>query len=236
MPNRGRWIGRLMLALLATLLPSARLSAGEPERVEYAVRWDPAQGGPASVRELLSFLGAPEDDGRAYEVRYFDFPPPASAPPGATPILRLRTPDHGKAEVRLKYRTDQALKQPWACPDGARFKKSEELDVVFGSASNPARSFAYSCTLVSAAPPAFFAATPKPCAARMVRYENDGDKIEEWTLPGGAVRLEVSRSASSDAKHESRFGKLVERLRARGVKPLDESKTELGSRCPEAKP
>ena len=69
----------------------------------------------------------------------------------------------------------------------------------------------------------------------MVRYEHAGDKIEEWTLPGGAVRLEVSRTASNHAKHESRFGELVERLRARGVKPLDASKTELGSRCPDPK-
>ena len=62
----------------------------------------------------------------------------------------------------------------------------------------------------------------------MVRYEHRGDKIEEWTLPGGGVRLEVSRTGSDDAKHAAKFGKLVDRLRARGVKPLDESKTELG--------
>ena len=96
--------------------------------------------------------------------------------------------------------------------------------------------YAYSCTLAAKAPPSFLGATPKPCAARMIRYKNGDDKIEEWTLPGGGVRLEVSRTTSGKPKQEAKFRELVERLRARGVKPLDESKTELGSRCPETKP
>lgn len=226
--------GRALL-LAAALVPAAGLFAEETERVEYAVRWDPAQGGPSNVGELLSFLGASDDDGRAYEVRYFDFPRPANAPPGATPILRLRSPDHGKAEVRLKYRTDQPLQESWGCPDSARFKKSEEVDVAFAASAKPTRVYAYSCTLVAKAPPEILGATPKPCAARMVRYDHGGDKIEQWTLPGGAVRLEVSRTTSNDAAHEANFGELVDRLRTQGVKPLDESKTELGSRCPESK-
>src|SRR5664279_3388409 len=65
----------------AVLLPTAELAAAEPARAEYAVRWDPAEGGPADAGELLSFFGASEGGGRSYEVRYFDFPRPASAPP-----------------------------------------------------------------------------------------------------------------------------------------------------------
>ena len=223
------------LLLVAAIGPAAAVCAGEPGRAEYAVRWDPAQGGPANAAQLLSFLGASERGGRSYEVRYFDFPRPEGAPAGATPILRLRIPDDGDADVRLKYRTELPLEGRWACPE-ARFEKSEEVDVVFGASAKPARVYAYSCTLAAKAPPAFLGATPKPCAAHMVRYTRGGDKIEAWTLPGGAVRLEVSRTASNDAKREAKFGKLVDRLRARGVNPLDESKTELGSRCPEAKP
>ena len=227
-------IGALLLA--AALVPAAGLADAEPGRAEYAVRWDPSQGGPADVRELLAFLGASEGGGRAYEVRYFDLPRPVGAPAGATPILRLRTADDGDAEVRLKYRTEQPLEGRWGCPDGARFEKSEEVDVTFAASAMPVRMYAYSCTLDAKAPPALLGATPKSCAAHMVRYKHGGDKIEEWTLPGGAIRLEVSRAVSNDAKHEAKFGRLVDRLRARGVKPLDESKTELGSRCPEAKP
>jgi hypothetical protein len=226
--------GRLLL-LAGALLSAAALSAGEPERAEYAVRWDPAQGGPANVRELLSLLGAPVSDGRSYEVRYFDFPRPANAPPDSTPILRQRTRGDGKAEIRLKYRSAQPLAGSWGCPDGARFKKAEELDVSFGASPEGSRIYAYSCTLVATAPPEVLSATPRPCAARMVRYEHEGDKIEEWTLPGGAVRLEVSRSAANDAQPLAKFGELVERLRARGVKPLEESKSDFGSRCPEPK-
>lgn len=223
------------LLVAAALLPAAGLLAGEPERAEYAVRWDPAEGGPASVRELLAFLGAQASTGRAYEVRYFDFPRPANAPPDSIAILRQRTREDGKAEIRLKYRSAHPLPESWACPDGARFKKAEELDVSFAASPEPARVYAYSCTLVAKAPPAVLGATPKSCAARMVRYEFEGDKIEKWTLPGGGARLEVSRAAPNGPEQLAKFGELVERLRARGVKPLDESKTEFGSRCPEAK-
>lgn len=222
--------------LLAGALVAALLTADESGRAEYAVRWDPTQGGPANARELLAFLGASGGGGHAYEVRYFDMPRPEGAPAGAATILRLRVADGGDAEVRLKYRTEQPLEGRWGCPAGASFDKSEEVDVTFTAGAAPVRMFAYSCTLEAGAPPAFLGATPKSCAARMVRYKHGDDKIEEWTLPGGAVRLEVSRTTSGKPKHEAKFRELVDRLRARGVKPLDESKTELGSRCPEAKP
>ena len=227
-------IGALLLA--AVLVPAAALSGGEPGRSEYAVRWDPSQGGPANVRELLDFLGASESGGRAYEVRYFDLPRPEGAPAGATPILRLRIADGGEAEVRLKYRMEQPLEDRWGCPAGARFDKSEEVDVTFAGSATPVRMYAYACTLDAPVPPAFLGATPKSCGARMVRYKHGDDKIEEWTLPGGGIRLEVSRTTSGNPKHEAKFRKLVDRLRARGVKPLDESKTELGSRCTAANP
>jgi hypothetical protein len=223
------------LLLAAAIVPAAGLLAGEPERAEYAVRWDPAEGGPANLQELLSLLGASESAGRAYEVRYFELPRPANAPPDAIVILRQRTREDGKAEVRLKYRSTQPLPESWACPDGARFEKEQELDVSFAASPEPARVYAYSCTLVAKAPPPALGATPKSCAARMVRYEFEGDKIEEWTLPVGGVRLEVSRAAPNGPEQLAKFGELVERLRARGVKPLDETKTEFGSRCPEVK-
>ena len=196
------------------------------------MRWNPAEGGPASAREVISLLGAPAGGGRAYDVRYFDVPRPANAPPDSVAILRQRTRRAGKSEIRLKYRSARPLPDTWACPDGARFEKSEELDVSFAASSEPARVYSYSCTLVAKAPPAVLGAAPKPCASRVVRYELESDKLEEWTLPDGGVRLEVSRAASNSPEQLAKFGKLVERLRARGARPLDESKTELGSRCP----
>ena len=220
------------LLLAAAIVPAAEVPAGEPARAEYAVRWDPAEGGPASAREVLSLLGASGIAGRAYEIRYFEFPRPANAPPDSIAILRQRTREDGKAEIRLKYRSAQPLQETWACPDGARFEKAEELDVSFAASSEPVRVYACSCTLVAKAPPAVLGAAPNPCTSRMVRYEFEGDKIEEWTLPGAGVRLEVSRAAPNSPGELAKFSGLVERLRARGVRPLDQSKTD-GSRCPD---
>jgi hypothetical protein len=58
-------------------------------------------------------------------------------------------------------------------------------------------------------------------------------KVEEWTLPGGARRLEVSHNGRDDVDALAGFEGVVERLRAAGARFLEESKTELGSRCPD---
>ena len=224
------------LLLAAALVPAAALSGDEPGRAEYAVRWDPSQGGPANVRELLDFLGASEGGGHAYEVRYFDLPRPEGAPAGATPILRLRIADGGDAEVRLKYRMEQPLEGRWGCPAGARSRRAKRSTSPLRRARRPC-----GCTRTAArsTPERLRRSSgrrPSPARRAWCGTRTADDKIEEWTLPGGALRLEVSRTTSGSPKHETKFRKLVDRLRARGVKPLDESKTELGSRCPEANP
>jgi hypothetical protein len=69
----------------------------------------------------------------------------------------------------------------------------------------------------------------------MVRYDDTrgvGYKVEAWTIPDGSTRLEISRSTSNSVDELARFTQLVERLVQRGARPLEESKTELGSRCP----
>ena len=206
----------------------------EPARAEYAVRWDPSEGGPASAAEVLAFLGAPpETTASLFEVRYFDLPPPRGAPPDATAILRRRRREDGKTEIRLKYRRKAPLGDDWACPAGSPFERKAEVDVSFTSAASPPeRVYSYSCTLDAGDPPASLAATPKRCAARMARYEADGWKVEAWTFPGGKAHLEISRSGRNNAEELSRFERLVSRLRERGVKPSDRSKTETGSQCP----
>jgi hypothetical protein len=216
---------------------SSAAAAPEPARAEYAVRWNPAQGGPATAAEVLAFLEGSRDRGETWEVRYFDLEPPPGAPAGATTILRRRTNAGGRSEIRLKYRRARPLDAAWGCPAGGAFRKDEEVDIGFGGSGAPTRVYAYSCSLEAAEPPSGLGAVPKKCASRMVRYEagsrrSQRYKVEEWTLPGGGVRLEISRSAPNSVDELARFAELVERLRARGVRPLDESKTELGSRCP----
>lgn len=219
--------------LLFALLPAAR--AGEPGRAEYAARWDPSRGGPATAAEVASALELSAEPATSCEVRYYDLPPPSGAPPGASVILRRRACDAGRTEIRLKYRSTHPLAE-WACPAAAPFRQESELDVGFGEGT-PSRVYAYSCTLASDEPPTDLGAVPKPCASRMTRYEASGRggaryKIEEWRLPNGGRRLEISRSAKNEKNALASFERAVSRLRARGALLLEESKTELGSRCP----
>lgn len=204
----------------------------EPARAEYAVRWDPSEGGFSNAQEVLAFLNAPQKAGEAFEVRYFDLPLPASAPPNSTTILRQRSRAAGKTEIRLKYRRAQPLADKWECPNDAPYEKNEEVDVSFVGTERPSRVYSYSCTLTAELPPASLGAVPKKCTSRMVRYHFDGLKIEEWTLPGGNVKVEVSHAAQNSSNEVAKFAEFVSKLRERGVKPSDQSKTELGSRCP----
>jgi hypothetical protein len=212
-------------------------AGGTPKHAEYAARWDPAAGGPATAAEAATRLGLEAPGAStACEVRYFDLPAPKGTPKGAAVILRRRVCDDGSAEIRLKYRTAHPVAD-WACPALLEFHASSQVDVGFG-ADAPSRVYAYACTLSAREPPVPLHAVPKPCAARMTRYETfDAEhhrvKIEDWTLPGGGRRLEVSRTARDEVDSLAAFEQLVVRLRASGARLLEESKTELGSRCPE---
>lgn len=195
------------------------------------MRWDPVEGGFANARELLTFLGAPKLDGESYEVHYFDFSLPAGAIPNSTVILRERKSADGKTEIRLKYRSLLPPSEKCACPAGAHYKQSEEVDISFGRTGAPSRVYSYSCTIRADEPPASLAAIPKKCESHMVRYVFGGYKIEEWTLPGGNLQLEVSRAAPNTANELARFAQFVAQLRDHGVKPSDRSKSEMGSDC-----
>jgi len=225
------------LAVAAFAAASLATTAEEPRKAEYAVRWNPAEGGLKTADAVLDLLGSPGARGNAWEIRYFDLPRPGSAPPGSAVILRRRAGAGGDVEIRLKYRSAHPLAGGWSCPAGIAFRRESQVDVGFGRADAPSRVYSYSCKLAARQPPAPLRATPRPCASRMVRFEAgspkaDGYKVEEWTLPDGTVRLEISRTASNSVDELARFADLVGRLRARGVAPLDESKTELGGRCP----
>ena len=191
-------------------------AALEPEKAEYAVRWNPAEGGPASGEETLTFLGAPAASPVRYEVRYYDAPPPAGSPPDSAVIVRRRSEANAESEIRLKFRLDHPIAE-WACPAGAGFEGKAEVDVGFGD-GGASRVYSYSCVVSAAEPPPFLHAVPKNCVSRMDRWpapvRGDGSyKVEAWTLPDGSKRLEISRTAKNSPKQRSRFGELVERLR-----------------------
>jgi hypothetical protein len=225
--------GPAALALLLRFLSAG----GGPKDAEYAARWDPSAGGPATPAEILERLGlAASSAPTACEVRYYDLPAPEGAPTGATVILRRRVCDDGTAEIRLKYRTARPVGS-WACPAGLGFVSSSQVDVGLGAGA-PSRVYAHSCALAAGAPPPSLHAVAKPCASRMTRTSARGAgdgrvKVEEWTLPGGGRRLEVSRNGRDDVDALAAFEAVVERLRSAGAHFLEESKTELGSRCPD---
>ena len=211
---------------------AAPAPARELAKAEYAVRWDPAKGGPRDAREVLSLLGGKEKEGESFEVEYFDLPTPPSAPADAVTILRRRRKSGGKGEIRLKYRRDRPLEGPWSCPAGSAFAQSEEEDFSFSGMGPPVRVYSYSCSLDGVEPPASLSAVPKPCSSRMVRYASRGLKVEEWSLPGGDTRVEVSRSAKNTADEIASFEEIVARLLERGAHPSDGSKAEIASQCP----
>lgn len=211
---------------------SSESGAREPARAEYAVRWDPSEGGLRNAHEVLAFFNAPQMTGEAFEVRYYDLEPPSNAPPDSTTILRQRRKAGGKTEIRLKYRRTQPLGEEWECPNDSPYDKREEVDFSFVGTGLPNRVYSYSCTLTAQQPPPSLHAVPKKCASQMMRYQFKGFKIEEWTLPRGNVKVEVSHSAQNTRAELTKFAEFVSKLRERGVKPSDQSKTELGSRCP----
>ncbi|HTR02109.1 MAG TPA: hypothetical protein VMN82_02850 [Thermoanaerobaculia bacterium] len=234
---KARAAAALFVAGGALTLASAgfRSAAREPKGAEYAVRWNPADGGPSTPAEALALLGAGASAGAECVVRYFDLAAPAGAPAGTTAILRQRVCG-GDDDLRLKFRSLHPLGSGWRCPPDADYRKRAQVDIGFGE-SAPARVYSYSCTLPVAEPPASLHATPKPCASRMTRFDADtpacpGCKVEEWRLPDGGVRLEISQTAPNAVDALAAFTSVVGRLRARGARPVDESKTELGSRCP----
>jgi len=222
----------VLVTVVGVLVAPTPAAVSEPKGAEYAVRWDPARGGPTSAAETLAFLGVADVPPVRYEVQFYDLPVPHGAPPAATVILRRRTATDGSAEIRLKFRTSSPLAS-WSCPDPS-FQAKAQVDVGFG-ADAPSRIDSYSCVLSASRPPDDLHAVPKKCVSQMVRYDatqTAGYKVEVWTLPDGSKRLEISRTTANSVAELARFAEMVEKLVARGARPLEESKTELGGRCP----
>jgi hypothetical protein len=221
------------LAVVMAMAASGHVGASsEPSGVEYALRWNPQDGGPGTAEAVFRLLGMTAGIPEHYEVRYYDLPKPVSAPAHATVILRERKKVGGKTQFRLKYRLPEPLTQAFQCPPGSDFEVGSEVDVTWLAANTQKRVYAYSCTTQAKQPPPSLHARPKPCSARMSRYSSQGLKVETWQMPDGGRQLEVSRTATHDDAAFQDFQAIAVRLMGQGAKPTDESKTELGSRCP----
>lgn len=218
--------------LAAWLLLTAAAHAAD--KAEFAVRWDPAQGGPNTVDAVLVVLKERGGKSKTSVVQYFSVAQPAKLPDGFAAIVRERTLD---GEVESTYK----LRGPTQLPDSARkcpLKSGEGKDEVDVSVLGPGslkRSFSYSCSAegtVKSTLPRKFDAKPLGCSSNVLRVEASDTNVESWSFPAGRKALEVSwkgHDKSSDL--QSFLTRVVQPLMASGVKPLTESKTSLGSGC-----
>ncbi|MGM9488220.1 hypothetical protein [Ideonella sp. YS5] len=207
---------------------------------EYAIRWNPKKGGPKSAEEVLAQfqLGHPEED--KYEIQYFDVASPVDAPPGFAPIARKRSKGE-KTELTYKLRGPTVLPMSpslaeWPCPLPSAAERKEEADISFISRHQSKAVYSRSCTAKSSIDGSTFpvpmSATPKGCSSTMRRLKAEGVKIEEWHLSNGAKLIEISQSGrDTHADREAFRDRFVDPLLAKGITPLDQSKSEMGSTC-----
>ena len=235
---------RVSVALiLAGLVPAAD-AAGEEcacsADAEYAVRWKPKNGGPKSAEDTLAKLQLDHPEVDRYEVQYFDVASPVDAPPGFTPIARKRS-KADKTEFTYKVRGPAPLPSSpslaeWQCPLPSATERKQETDIAFVSRQQSKTAYSRSCsakvTSDAIAFPVSLNARPKGCTSAMTRLKAKGVKIEEWRLSNGTKLIEVSQSGKdARADWEAFRDQVVVPLLAKGIKPLDRSKSEMGSTC-----
>lgn len=225
-----------LLLAAAALLPTHAAA----QDAEFAVRWDPRQGGPATpadaLRELRLQASAPSD----FDVQYFEFSAPAGVPAGFDPILRKRLTG-GNAELTFKLRGQAPLPaQPalkhWHCPLGPTPQRKDEADITFVAAGRNLTAYWRSCSVESrdgdVQPPAALQARPKGCGSKMTRLRSGKLKVEQWKMAEGSVLLEASRPGKHDPASMRAFEReVLQPLLALKVQPLERSKSALGGDC-----
>ena len=173
-------------------------------------------------------------------MQYFEFTPPADAPPGFEPILRQRISGDA-AEWTFKLRghaplpARPTLKQ-WACPLGTTRDRKDEVDIGFAAAGRVLTAHSRSCSVEShdpaLQPPAALHARPKGCASTMTRLQSGKLKIEQWQLADGTTLIEASRPGKHSAASMRGFEReVLQPLLALKVQPLERSKSAIGGDC-----
>jgi len=227
------------LALLLAAAAAGPVQAA-PQDAEFAVRWDPRQGGPATPQEALRELRLKASAPSYFEVQYFEFSAPAGLPPGFDAILRKRL-SGSEVELTFKLRghaplpARPSLKQ-WDCPLGAIKERKDEADVTFVEAGRTITAYSRSCSLESRQadiqPAAALQARPKGCGSTMTRLRSGNLKIEEWKMADGSALLEASRPGKHDEASMRAFERdVLQPLLALKVQPLERSKSAIGGDC-----
>jgi hypothetical protein len=224
------------LAAACLLAASAAQAAAD---AEFAIRWDPAEGGPATIEAVAEALRLPEGKRKSFEVRYFSVKQPADAPPGASAIARERL-SGGEMESMYKLRSPVAFpahgpQADWRCPFKVDAKRQMEVDIGWSAEGVTKTNHSLSCEAdgrIADLLPAGFMAKPLDCTSSMLRMSSRGIKIERWSLPGGRQAFEVSTNGKNTGTGRKAFASgVVQPLIGRGARPLQQSKTQLGSAC-----
>lgn len=229
-PERIRYIEPMnLLSFLAVLCLQG--PAGEPTTAEYAFRWNPKEGGPASVEDVQRILGGKTKSTKVFSVRYHRIPRDKNWQTSAEAIFRERSRTGEKPEFRLKFRSATPFERTDACPDGMEF--SYEADVTFKASDSVRKVFSVSCSGTDPNTAATLKTTPLSCQSTFTRYDSKHYRLEVWTFPNSASILEISHRSSNTAADRDRFGLLVGRLLHAGAEPSTDSKTDLGQNCAE---
>ena len=223
--------------LLASGLATA-LGAAEPG-AEYAIRWSPRDGGPASINQVFEILGLKAGKPADYVVQYYDPKRPQGAPNRFDAIVRERIGT--KVEVTWKYRGGSSAppgaETSWSCPLRKERKRKDELDISILAGGGIKRAYSRSCTSegsLAEAAPAKLKLKPRGCSSKMARLEtkDESTTVERWELSNGEVVLEVSKKGPSSVDTLATFQSgIAAELIKRGVKPIDRSKTDISTQC-----
>ncbi|MBQ0942969.1 hypothetical protein KAK07_06450 [Ideonella sp. 4Y16] len=203
---------------------------------EYAVRWDPAQGGPTELAAVAEALGLNPRKTQQARVGFLHLVQPTGLPSGYRLIGRERILVKGgqeTPEVMLKLRGPDpwpAAVAHWPPRLAHRAELKFEVDVSWlGHA--PKRALSMSLTVdgalaVQVLPASWVVQTP-PAYSQMVRHRLDNDvTAEHWQLPDGRSVFEVSMGGTDDDPSLARFvSQVVQRLN--GIQPLPGGMTDL---------
>jgi hypothetical protein len=225
-------------ALCAFVLaqPASAKQAG----AEYSVRWDPAQGGPASAADALQALQLRRTDSAEFEVLYFDVADPADLPKGFGAILRKRlTADAAQLTFKLRGTAplpDRPSLKNWTCPLPQPNKRKDEVDITFLGIDDARKAYSRSCSHStrdrSVTAPAALHAIAKGCMSTMQRLEAGALKLEHWRMADGSSLIEASQIGRDRQRDADAFrDKVLKPLLAHGVRPIDRSKSTIGGSC-----
>src|SRR5262245_2465014 len=223
-------------AFVVAIAASVTAARAAPD-AEYALRWDPADGGPTTIEAVLSLLGLQPGSAKRMVVQYYAVPQPPELPAGFAAIARERTTGD-ETEATYKVRGPTPLPgggKKWTCPLAPAAKSKSEVDISVVGHGAVRKSYSRSCSVerpMADSLPGVIHAKPLGCTSS-VRPVKAGDiKVEQWDLSGGSKALEVSWAGKdSSADLEAFRSRIVAPLLSNGATPLSQSKTELGSIC-----